>query len=160
MSIRKQLDADMKQAMRDRDQPRLSCIRMLKSKVQEKEVALRGKHGKDHELTDDDVMAVLTTYAKQRRDSIASYREAGREELAATAEAELAILKAFLPEQLDEAAIRELVQKAIADSGAGSMKEIGAVMKLLMPQVKGKADGKQVNAIVRELLGGLGGSGD
>ena len=154
MSIREQLEADMKEAMRKRDKPRLDCIRMLKSKVQEQQVAARGKHGKDHELTDEELTAVVSTYAKQRRDSIASYREGGRDELADAEQAELEIVTAYLPRQLTPDELRGIVEAAIAESGASSMKEIGAVMKLVMPKTKGQADGKAVNAVVRELLSG------
>ena len=152
MSIRKQLETDMKEAMRARDRKRLDCIRMLKSKVQEQEVTARGKHGKQHELTEDDLLAVVSTYAKQRRDSIASYREGGRDDLADAEQAELDIVASYLPRQLTAEELRGIVEAAIAESGATSMKEIGAVMKLVMPKTKGMADGKQVNAVVRELL--------
>ncbi len=152
MSIRKQLEADMRQAMRARDQQRLSCIRMLKSKLQEREVALRGKHGKDHELADDEVLAVVSAYAKQRRDSIDSYRQGGRDDLADAEQAELEIVTAYLPKQLSAGELRELVRGAIAESGAASMKDIGAVMKVVMLKTKGLADGKQVNLVARELL--------
>ena len=154
MSIREQLESDMKLAMRARDQKRLDCIRMLKSKVQECEVSARGKQGKDHALSDDDVLAVVSAYAKQRRDSIESYRQGGRDDLADAEQAELEIVTTYLPKQLSAEELRSLVQAAIAESGAASMKDIGAVMKLVMPKTKGLADGKQVNALARELLAG------
>ena len=153
MSIAKRLAEDMKQALKAKETRRLNCIRMLRSKLQEKTVELRAKHGPEHELTDDEAVEVIGAYAKQRRDSISAYREAGREEQAADEQAELDIVTAYLPEQLTDEALRQIVKEAVASSGAVSAKDIGAVMKIVMPQVKGRADGKQVNAIARELLG-------
>ncbi|MCP3979668.1 MAG: GatB/YqeY domain-containing protein [bacterium] len=154
MSLKERLEAELKTAMKNRDRARLECLRMLKAKVQEKEVALRGSGDAERKLTDDDVTEVVTSYAKQRRDSIDSYRAAGREDLAGKEEAELAIVTEYLPQQLGEDEVRAIVAKAIAEAGASSPKDMGAVMKLVMPQVKGKADGKLVNGIVRELLAG------
>jgi len=152
MSIKQRLDTDMKQAMKGRDRPRVSCIRMLKSKLLEREVALRAKHGTDYEITEEEAQSVIATYAKQRRDSIDSYRKGGRDDLVADEQAELEIVSTYLPQQLSEAELRPLVQQAISESGAESVQDIGKVMKVLMPRTKGKADGKQVNRIVRELL--------
>lgn len=153
MSLKDRLNEDLKTAMRARDTPRLNVVRMLKSKLQEREVAERGKHGPDHKLDEQTMIEVVAAYAKQRRDSIAQYEELGRDDLAAKERAELELLTVYLPEQLDEQKIREIVTAAIAESGATEMRQMGDVMKLVMPQVKGKADGKQVNAIVKELLG-------
>jgi uncharacterized protein YqeY len=152
MSIKQRLDAEMKQAMKSREQRTVTCIRMLKSKLLEREVALRSKEGKDYEITDEEALTVISTYAKQRRDSIASYREGGREELATEEEAELAIVERYLPQQLSEDALRELITGAIAESGASTIKDLGSVMKLVVPKTKGLADGKLVNQLVRELL--------
>ena len=143
----------MIQAMKERDRPRVSCIRMLKSKLLEREVALRTKHGTDYEITDEEAQSVIATYAKQRRDSIDSYRTGGRDDLVADEQAELEIVSTYLPQQLSEAELRQLVQAAITESGAESIKDLGRVMKVLMPRTQGSADGKQVNRIVRELLG-------
>ena len=152
MSLKEKLSEDLKRAMRAKDQPRLNCVRMLKSKIQEKEVEARGKHGADHKLDEQALVDVVASYAKQRRDSMAQYEELGREDLAAKERDELALLADYLPEQLDEAQIREIVAAAVAESGATEAKQMGAVMKLVMPQVKGKADGKLVNKIVKEHL--------
>ena len=152
MSIKQRLNADMKQAMKDRERRTLTCIRMLKSKLLEREVALRGKHGTDYEITDDEALDVIATYAKQRRDSISSYREGGREDLASEEEAELAIVGCYLPAQLSEDELRELIRGAISESGAQTIKDVGSVMKLVVPQTKGVADGKLVNRLVRSLL--------
>lgn len=153
MSLKDKLTDDLKTAMRARDTERLNCVRMLKSKIQEKEVEARGKHGADHRLDEQALIDVVASYAKQRRDSIAQYEELGREDLADKERAELALLADYLPEQIDEAELRAIIAAAIADAGATEARQLGDVMKRVMPQVKGKADGKQVNAIARELLG-------
>ena len=147
------LMADMKAAMKSGEKQRLSCIRMLLARLKDRTVALRSERGPDHELTDEEALEVVAAYAKQRRDSIEAYRQAGRDDLAANEQAELQIVNAYLPQQLDQDELRALVQQSIADAGASSPRDMGAVMKLVMPQVKGRADGKQVNQIVRALLG-------
>jgi hypothetical protein len=152
MSISQRLDGDLKQAIKQRDQARVDCIRMLKSKLLERQVALRSKHGTDYEITDDEALGVLTTYAKQRRESIEGFRRGGRDDLATAEEAELEIVRGYLPERLGEAELRGLVEEAIAETDAKSVKDLGAVMKAVMPKVKGAADGKQVQQLVRTLL--------
>lgn len=152
MSIKQRLEEDLKLAMKERDSRRVSCIRMLKSKLLEREVALRSKHGPDHAITDDEALDVVTSYAKQRRDSIASYREGGRDDLAAEEQAELEIVAGYLPRQMSADELRGLIREAIEDSGARSIKDLGAVMKRVMPRTKGAADGKLVNRLVREML--------
>ena len=152
MSIKEKLEKDVKEAMKARDTPRLNCLRMLKSKLLEREVALRAKEGKDYSISDDEALEAIGAYAKQRRDSIESYRKAGRNEAAAEEQAELEIVMGYLPEQLSEDEIREHVRAAIAESGAQSVKEMGAVMKSAMARTKGAADGKLVQRIARELL--------
>jgi uncharacterized protein YqeY len=152
MSIKQRLDADLKTAMKAREPTAVSCIRMLKSKLLEREVALRGKHGVDYRIADEEALAVISGYAKQRRDSIESYRQGGREELAAAEEAELEIVRRYLPKQLSPDELRELIGGAIVEAGASSVKDLGSVMKLVVPRTKGAADGKTVNRLVRELL--------
>lgn len=154
MSITERIVDETKKAMKSGDKRRLSVLRMVRSRIQEAEVAARAKHGPDHHLDDEAVRQVIAGYAKQRRDSIDSYRSAGREEMAAEEEAELKIVQEYLPAQLDDDAIRALVQEAIAETGADSPKAMGQVMKAVMPKLKGAADGKAVNRIVREELGG------
>jgi uncharacterized protein YqeY len=155
--IRDRLEADLKAAMRERDTQRTDCIRMLKSKLLEREVELRAKAGRDHRVTDEEALAVLSTYAKQRRDSIESYRAGGREDLAAAEEAELALVESYLPSQLSDEELRGLVREAVSASGAAEVRDLGRVMKALMPKVQGRADGKRVTEIVREILAGAGG---
>jgi uncharacterized protein YqeY len=125
---------------------------MLKARVMEREVALRAERGVDYRLSDDEVVQAASAYAKQRRDSIESYRKGSREDLAAKEEAELAIVEEYLPRQLSREEIAGVVRRAIEESGAQSPKDMGAVMKLVMAEVKGTADGKLVNEIVREQL--------
>jgi len=154
MSLRDRIEDDLKQALKAGDRARLGALRMVKSKIQEKQVELRGKQGADATLSDEAVQQVVAAYAKQRRDSIESYAQGGREDLAEKERAELAIVEAYLPAQLDDAELGRLVDEAVAESGASSMKDIGAVMKAVMPKVGGRADGKRVNAAVRARLQG------
>ena len=145
---------DLKKAMKEGDRIRIDTLRMVRSRIQEATVKRRGEEGRDALLTDDDVTQVIAAYAKQRRDSITSYRDAGREELATKEEAELALLQDYLPEQLAPEVVREIVTAAIEETGASSPGDMGKVMGKVMPQVRGKADGKVVKQIVRELLSG------
>ncbi len=151
-SIKKRLDTDMKDAMKQREQQRLGCIRMLKSKLLEREVASRSKHGTEYAITDEEALSVISTYAKQRRDSIESYRQGGRDDLVAAEEAELAIVTDYLPRQLSADELRGMIQEAITESGAQSIKDLGQVMRIIVPKTKGAADGRLVSQLVRELL--------
>ena len=148
MSLKEKLTADMKEAMKAREEgrQRLGVIRMVRGAIRQQEI------DGQKELDDDAVLAVISKEVKQRRDSIEEFKKGGREDLVAQNEAEIAILMAYLPQQMAEGEIRKLVQDAIAATGASSPKEMGKVMKELMPKVKGRADGKLVNQIVRELL--------
>lgn len=146
MSLLGKLNDDMKQAMKDKDKLKLSVIRMVKSSVKNEEI----NQGK--ELTDDQVLALLNRELKQRRDSLQEFEKAGRDDLAEQNRAEIEVLLLYLPKQLDEAEIRQIVQETIEQVGAASKKDLGKVMGALMPKVKGKADGNLVNKIVQELL--------
>jgi uncharacterized protein len=146
MKLVERLNEEMKQAMKSKDKLKLSVIRMVKSSVKNEEI----NQGK--ELTDDEVLTVLTRELKQRRDSLQEFEKAGREDLAADARDEINVLIQYMPEQLDEEEIRKLVSEAIQQSGASSKKDMGKVMGALMPKVKGRADGSLVNKIVQELL--------
>lgn len=152
MSLRQKIEDDLKTALKAGDKLRLSCLRMVKSKVQEKQVALRGKEGPEAKLSESDVTNVVSAYAKQRRDSIESYEQGGREDLAANERAELEILTDYLPQQMGEDEVAVIVDEAVRESGASEPKDMGAVMKLVMPKVKGRADGKLVNRIVQSRL--------
>ena len=154
MSISQRIVEDMKTAMKAGDKDRLGTLRMLKSKLQMAEVDLRAKKGLDYVLEDEQALGALSSYAKQRRDSIESYDKAGRPDLAAKERTELEIVQEYLPAQLGEDDVREIVKQAIAEVNASSPDDMGAVMKVVMPKVKGVADGKLVNQLVRDLLQG------
>ena len=148
MSLKDKLTADMKDAMKARDagKLRLSVIRLVRGAIRQQEI------DGQKELSDEDVLGVSSKEVKQRRDSIEDFQKGGRDDLVAEAEAEIAVLMEYLPQQLSEDEVRSLVKEAIAVSGAASPKDMGKVMKELMPKVKGRADGKLVNGIVKELL--------
>jgi uncharacterized protein YqeY len=152
MSLKQRLETDLRTAVKAQDKMRVACLRMLKSKILEKEVSFRGKRGADYVLTDEEAVEVIGSYGKQRKDSIESFRQGGRDDLVAKEQAELKIIQEYLPEQMSEDEIRSIVLEAIAEAGATSAKDMGAVMKVVMPRVKGAADGKLVNRIVREQL--------
>ena len=148
MSLKDKLTADMKDAMKAREagKLRLSVIRLVRGAIRQQEI------DGQKELSDEDVLGVISKEVKQRRDSIEDFQKGGRDDLVAEAEAEIAVLMEYLPQQLSEDEVRNLVKEAIAASGAASPKDMGKVMKELMPKVKGRADGKLVNEIVKELL--------
>ena len=147
MSIKDQLTADMKQAMKDREagKLRLSVIRMVRAN---KNVEINDKK----ELTDDEVLAVLMKEVKMRQDSVEEFQKAGRDELVAQAKEEIAILKKYLPEALSDDELKAIVAEVIAAVGATSPKDMGKVMPAVMAKTKGRADGKRINVMVRELL--------
>jgi uncharacterized protein YqeY len=148
MTLRDRLTEDMKQAMKDKEagKLKLSVIRMVRSAAKNVEIDRR------KELDDNELLEVVAKEVKMRRDSLDEFRKADRPELLATLEQEIAILMEYLPEQMSEAEVRTLVIQAVADAQAASVKDMGKVMALLMPKVKGRADGKLVNTIVKELL--------
>lgn len=138
----------MRDAMRARDERRTQTLRMAMAAAHNQKIA-RGR-----ELTDEEVVDVLTKQVKQRRESIAIYRDAGREERAAAEEAEAAILTEFLPEQLSDDEVESMARAAIAEAGASTPAEMGRVMGVLSPRTKGRADGRLVSDVVRRLLAG------
>nr|WP_269434287.1 GatB/YqeY domain-containing protein [Enterococcus gallinarum] len=140
------MNDDMKTAMKAKDKETLQVIRMLKASIQNEQI----KKGAD--LNEEEELTVLSREMKQRRDSLTEFEKADRTDLAEKVKGEIAIVEKYLPAQLDEAEIRQIVAGAIEKTGASSPKEFGKVMGAVMPQVKGKADGNQVNAIVKELL--------
>lgn len=152
MNLKEQISADTKEAMKARDQAVVSVLRMVSSKVLEKEVTLRSTKGRDYKLNDEETVEVIAAYAKQRRQSIESYREAGREDLVEQEQNELEILHRYLPRQLAEEEIEGIVEETIKELGALGPQAMGQVMRAVMPKLKGAADGKAVNAIVRQKL--------
>ena len=148
MALKEQLDADLKAAMRDKDALRLSVIRMLKSAVKYREIELMKP------LDDAGVLSVVASLMKQRRDSVEQYKAGNRQDLVAKEEAEIAILQGWLPQQLTADELRAKVDEAIAKTNAQGPKDMGAVMKALMPEVQGKAEGKAVSDMVKARLSG------
>jgi uncharacterized protein len=146
-TIRERLDADLKDAMRAKDQLKLDTIRAVKSAVKYKEV-----EGEAKVLDEPAIIGVLTSMVKQRRDSIEEFTKAGRTELADKEAKEIAILQAYLPKQLSAEELTAEVAKAIGEAGAKSMKELGAVMKIITPRLKGQAEGKAISDEVKAQL--------
>lgn len=146
MSLLKRLDKDIITALKSKDSFSLIVLRGLKSDIKYKQI------DKGDDLTEEEVILVLSSAAKKRRDSIEQFRNGGREDLVKQETSELKIIKNYLPEQLSEDKLRELAAESIRASGVESPSQIGLVMKDLMPKVKGKADGKLVSRIVGELL--------
>lgn len=143
------LQSQLKESMLAKDTEKTSVLRMLISAVTYSEIQ---KGGAGYNATDEDVLAVVQKEAKQRRDSISEYQKANRTDLVDKEQNELNILQAYLPKQMTEDEIKELVKKAIDQTGATSVQDLGKVMGILVPQTKGKADGAMVSKIVREEL--------
>lgn len=146
MSMKTTLKDAMKEAMRAKDKNRLSAIRLVQAEIKRVEVDER------IDIDDARVLAILDKMVKQRRDSIAQYENAGRQELADIEIAEIAVIQDFLPTALTEAEIAELVQSAISQVGAASMADMGKVMGILRPQVQGRADTGAVSGLVKAAL--------
>jgi len=146
MSLRDRLIEEMKGAMKSHDDLRLSTIRLIRSAIKNREIELR------REFEDSEIIEVIASMIKQRRESIRLFQEGGRIDLVEKEEKELAMLLGFLPPQLEHAEIEDLVLKAIAECGAQGSKDLGKVMKALASQVSGRADGKVVAELVREKL--------
>jgi uncharacterized protein YqeY len=151
MSLRETLSADLKDAMRARDEIRKRAIRMVIAAIKQAETELDAS-GQRRQLNDRDILVLIARQANQRRESIAEFEKGGREDLVAEEEAELEILESYLPTQLTPEQIETEAQAVIAEVGASGPRDIGLVMRPLMERVRGKADGKVVNQIVRELL--------
>lgn len=146
MSLKSRIQEDVKSAMRARERERLAALRLVTAAIKQKEVDERV------DLDDEQVLAVLDKMAKQRRDSIEQYEKAGREDLAAQERYELDLVQSYLPEPLGEDELASLIQSVIDDTGASSMRDMGAVMAALKGQVQGRADMKAVSQAVRARL--------
>lgn len=146
MSIKAQVTEKMKSSLKAGDKDTLSYARNLISAIRKKEIDDR------EEISDAEVQKLISTLAKQRQDSIDQFRKGGREDLVAKEEAELEFLMQYMPKQLSDEELSKIVAESIAEAGASSQKDIGNVMKVLMPKVQGRADGKRVNQAVREKL--------
>ncbi|MBO5590400.1 MAG: GatB/YqeY domain-containing protein [Acidaminococcaceae bacterium] len=150
MTTKEKLMADMKQAMKDREagKLRLEVIRMVRSDIRNAEINGKNKE----ELTENEVLAVIMKAVKMREDSLAEFIKGQRQDLIDQTKAELDILKAYLPAAMSDEELTGIIKEAIASVGAVSPKDMGKVMKAVLPQVQGRADGKRINTIVKSLL--------
>lgn len=147
MSLTQRLEQDMKAAMKNKDKAKLGVIRMLRSAIKNMEIE-RGRP-----LEEDEVLDVLARELKQRKESLQEFEKAGRSELAEKVKAEIAVVETYLPAPVSQEELRELARQVIDEVGASTPADMGKVMKEIIPRVKGRADGKEVNRIVRQLLG-------
>jgi len=164
MDLKEKIITDLKNALKEKKELEVSVLRMLLAAILNKEKEKRAKLAKEEEglkeeelakksqLTDEEVLEVVSSEAKKRKEAIEGFKQGEREDLVKKEEAELEILKKYLPEQLSEEEIKKLAQEAIEKVGATSLKDIGKVMAELMPKVQGKAEGGLVSKIVKELL--------
>jgi uncharacterized protein YqeY len=149
MTMKTRLNDDMKQAMREKNVLKRDVIRYLRSEVRNQEIR------DQKELDDAGVIQVLSRQAQQRRDSIEAYRDADRQDLVEKEEGELSVILSYLPQQMTQKEITDLVQQVVAEVGASGPADMGKVMGAIMPQVRGKAEGREVNAIVQQTLRSL-----
>lgn len=150
MGLKEELESDLKQALRSKDEPRKTTLRLALAAIKNAEIAKRGQ------LDENELTAVVSQQAKQRRESVAQFAAGGRQDLVAQEEEELKILMDYLPPQLSEEKIRSQALEVIEQVEATSLAQMGDVMRVLMPQLKGKADGQVVSAIVKGLLSQMG----
>jgi uncharacterized protein len=150
MTIQEKIDADLKEAMRSKEAERLSVLRMVKSALMNAAIELRGARA---QLPDPDAVAVIRRQVKQREDSIEGFQKGGRPELAAKERREIGFLKEYLPKPLTENELEQLVKDAVADLGATSKAQMGAVMKLATEKAAGRVDGRTLSEAVRKALG-------
>ena len=148
MSLKEQLFADLKTAMKEKDTVRKDTVQLIRSGI------LQIEKDKKIELDEDGVLDVITKQLKSRRDSLPEYEKSGRQDLIDKLNREIEILLGYLPEQLSEEEIQKIVEEAVAESGAASVKEMGKVMAIVTPKVKGRADNKVVGNLVRKMLQG------
>lgn len=162
MNLKEKINQDFKDAFRAKDELQLSTMRMLLAAIKNKEVEKRTRLSKSEpiekleelsQLDDQEVIEVISSEIKKRKDAVAQYEQGGREELAAKEGKEIVVLSGYMPEQLGEGEIKKLVREAIKKVGAKNLQDFGKVMGALMPQVKGKTDGNLVSKIVKEELG-------
>jgi uncharacterized protein YqeY len=145
-SLKRRINQDAKEALKSKDALTLNVLRMLKSEIRYKEIE-RGS-----ELSDDDVISVLSTAIKKRKDSIQQFEKGGRDDLVSKEKQELTVVTKYMPEQVSEEELSQIISQAISEEGATSASDLGKVMKLVMPKVRGRADGKKVNQMVSSQL--------
>ncbi len=150
MKLKEQIQSDATKALKEKDELRTSALRMLLSAINNKEIE---KKKKEEGLTEEEVVEVVSSELKKRKDAEKQFRDAGRTDLADKEKKEQEILSGYMPEQMSEEEVRKLAEGAVKKVGAETQSDFGKVMGALMPQVKGKADGEMVSRVVRELLG-------
>ena len=148
MNILERLESDMVKAAKARDSERLGVIRFVRSRTKNLEIELR------RELKDEDVVEVLARIAKQHKESIEQFQEGGRDELVERERRQLAVVEEYLPAQLGEQELLEILSEVVEETGAAGPRDIGVVMKTIMPRIKGRADGKMVKTLVQSRLTG------
>lgn len=146
MELKAEIQESVKIAMKSGDSVTLSTLRLLLAAIQNEEIRTRKN------LTPEEIQKTVTTLCKQRNEAIELYRKGGREELANKEESELAVLKRYLPQPLDDEELKILIRACIGEAGAKSVQDLGRVMKLVMPKVAGRSDGKRVNEFAKILL--------
>ena len=147
MSLKAKIEQDILQALKAKDAAKVSCLRMLKAAIKNKEIDLR------KELDDGQTTAILSTFVKQRKESIEQFKKGGRDDLVKKEEAELAMVEGYLPKALSEKELEAIVATAIQETGAQGSKDLGKVMKAAMAKTAGRADGKIISALVSKKLG-------
>lgn len=146
MSLKEQLQRDVKDAMKEKDKLRKDAIQMLRSAI------LQIEKDKQITLDEDGLIEVLAKELRSRKEALAEIEKGGREDLTDSLKREIAVIQAYLPEPVSAAELEAIVREAFVETGAQSVKDMGKVMKVVLPKVKGRADGSQINAIVRQLL--------
>jgi uncharacterized protein YqeY len=139
---------EMKEAMRSGDSDRLSVVRLLRSTIKNKEI----EKGKGQKLTEEEILQVIASAVKQRKESIELFEKGGRQDLVEKEKKEMAILQSYLPQQISDEELRTKVKEAIVQSGASDVKQMGKVMKILVPQLVGRAEGDSISRMVRACL--------
>ena len=150
--LKEKLQQDIKNALKTGNSVKRLVLGMVLNSVKNRELQKRAKSGKEEELNEDEVLEVVASEVKKRKESIESYEKGGRTELAQKEREELNILMTYMPEQMSEETIREEAKKAITETNAKDIREIGKVLSVLMPKLKGRADGQTVSRIVKETL--------
>lgn len=150
MALKEQIIADLKEAMKNKEQDKLRVLRSLKAKLLEKEISER--KGGEAELSDEQAIEVMMKAAKQRKESIDQFESGGRDDLVENEKRELELIESYLPKMLSEDEVRDIARKKIEDLGAETMADMGKVMGVLMQELKGKAEGATVSKVVKEEL--------
>lgn len=147
MTLKDRLTDDLKEAMKNKEQVRKSVVTLIRAGIKQCEVDTR------QELTDEDIISLISKQLKQRKDALVDFEKANRTDLIEQTNQEIAILENYLPEQLDDVELKEIITKVVEEVGATSMKDMGKVMAKTVSLVQGRADGKRINAMVKQILG-------